>query len=60
MPATPQKSESPDEFLRRNNLQGYDLGVTGEEKKVTIDKSRIAAIFQPRETGSECKDCPDK
>jgi len=59
-PTAPKKSESPDDFLKRNNLQGYDVGVTGEEKKVTIEKSQIAAIFQPREAGSECKECKNK
>jgi hypothetical protein len=58
----PQKSESSDEFLKRNNIDGYDPTVVDSEQKPTIDTSQIPALNQPKEKGSAapCKKCEEQ
>lgn len=53
----PAKSESPDEFLKRNGIAGYDPELVNKPTRPTIDRSRIRAILQPKEDGSSCEDC---
>jgi hypothetical protein len=47
--AKAEKSESPDEFLQREKLKGFDGELASKPEEVTIDKSRIDALMQPRE-----------
>lgn len=56
------KSESPDEFLKRNNLAGYDESVLESSQRPTIDLSSIEATNQPKENGSAtpCKKCDNE
>lgn len=53
------KSESPDDFLKRSGLSGFDGELAAKDVLPTIDKSRIDALYQPKEisTTEECKDC---
>lgn len=53
------RSESPDDFLKRSGLAGYDGEIAAKDSHPTIDKSRIDALYQPKETSTteECKDC---
>lgn len=53
------RSESPDDFLKRNNLDGYDRQLAYKDPAPTIDKGKIGALRQPKDTVSddECKGC---
>lgn len=55
----PIRSESPDDFLKRSGLSGYDGEIAAKDSLPTIDKSRITALNQPKDTSTteECKDC---
>lgn len=58
--ARPPRSESPDEFLKRNQLAGVDGGLVPIDPVLpTIDKAKIQALVQPKETttGPDCDDC---
>lgn len=57
MSNTPIKSESPDEFLRRNNLQGFDEGEFDQKSKSVLNRELIKSIFQPKELDGDCNDC---
>lgn len=56
MASNPPKSESPDEFLKENNIKGYDKVLVDQEPKSTISKDAIASLRQPKES-TDCKDC---
>jgi hypothetical protein len=53
------RSESPDDFLKRSGLAGYDGEIAAKDSLPAIDKARIAALYQPKDTSTteECKDC---
>jgi hypothetical protein len=59
----PPKSESPDEFLKRNQLAGVDGALVPVDPVLpTIDKAKIQALVQPKEskeatTGPDCDNC---
>lgn len=54
----PPRSESPDEFLKREGLKGYDGYMAPKDPGPTIDKSLIQALRQPKDdTEKDCKDC---
>jgi hypothetical protein len=56
------KSENPDEFLKRNNLPGYDESILDSKQNPKIDISQIPAINQPKEKGSAapCNKCEEQ
>jgi hypothetical protein len=56
MTSNPPKSESPDEFLKENNIKGYDETLTEHQPKSTIAKDAIPSLRQPKEA-TDCKDC---
>ena len=53
------RSESPDDFLKRSGLTGYDGELASKDSRPTIDRSQLGALYQPKEnkTTEECKDC---
>ena len=56
MAGNPPKSESPDEFLKENNIKGYDEVLVNHPPKSSISKDAISSLLQPKEN-TECKDC---
>lgn len=56
MAGNPPKSESPDEFLKENNIKGYDEVLVNQPPKSNISKDAISSLLQPKEN-TECKDC---
>ena len=42
------KSTAPDEFLKRNKLEGFDEAVVISEPKSSIDLTQIPSILQPK------------
>lgn len=55
----PPRSESPDEFLKREGLTGYDGYMAPKDSGPTIDKALIRALRQPKDDTQkdDCKDC---
>lgn len=58
--ARPPKSESPEEYLKRNQLAGVDGALVSVDPVLpTIDKAKIQALVQPKETKTDpdCDNC---
>ena len=55
----PPRSESPDDYLKRNGLDGFDRQLASKDVRPTLDKGKIGALRQPKDTVSdgECNDC---
>ena len=53
---TPIKSESPDEYLKKEGITGLDKEVIRTAPKSTISKEAIPALNQPNETQPNIND----
>lgn len=53
---TPIKSESPDEYLKKEGITGLDKEVIRTAPKSTISKEAIPALNQPNETKPNIND----
>lgn len=49
------RSESPDDFLKRNNLDGYDRQLAYKTESPKLDKGKIGALRQLKDSVSDDK-----
>lgn len=50
----PVKSKAPDEFLKRNKLEGVDPAIVLTGAMSTIDLTQLDSILQPKEGPTVC------